>query len=178
MIGEGFLPDLVVLNAGVYEREEGFSLDRFDRLLGVNLRGALVWVEAFLPGFLERGSGHFAAVASLSAYYGTPGAAAYCAGKGALALAMESLRVRYQPQGIGFTTVYLGFMESAMTAGQKLPWLSCTPDQAAHRIARAVDRGRPTVHYPLLQSCAARFLAALPRGWYDGAVRKLYALTR
>lgn len=174
MMDAAFLPDAVFLNAGIdtLGPEEGFSTEAFEKVLQTNLYGALIWIEIFLPLFLKRGRGHFVATASLAAYHSWPRAAAYCASKGALRLAFEGLRTQFQPQGIGFTTIFLGPMKSPMTPNP--PPFSCTPEQAARAVSRAVSRRQRQIHYPRLLSAATLTLAHLPKFVYDPLIRRLH----
>lgn len=170
---DSFLPDVAILNAGINISgpADGFSLEYFKKVLDTNLKGALSWVEIFLPQFRQRGHGHFVAISSLSAYHATPRSAAYCASKTALRLAFESLRTQFQPRGIDFTTAILGFMKTGMTANRKPTPMGATAEEAARKVAQAVARRRRQIHYPLFLTGAALALVHCPKPLYDRAIR-------
>ncbi len=53
-----FLPDVVVLNAGIERKDllEGYKNRIAKEVFDVNFFGALIWVEIFINNFLKRGS--------------------------------------------------------------------------------------------------------------------------
>jgi len=61
-------PDVIVHAAGAFELSRLVEMDvaSFDRMLGVNLRAGFLLVKAFVPGMLERGSGHVVGIGSIA----------------------------------------------------------------------------------------------------------------
>ena len=53
----------------------------FDRMIAVNLRGPFLMIRAFLPGMLERDSGHIVSVGSIAGRHAFPANGAYSASK-------------------------------------------------------------------------------------------------
>jgi len=172
---EGFAPDLVILNAGINlpDLEPGFRLAAAEQVFRVNVFGALAWVERLLPRMLAARRGHFVAISSMSAFRTSGRSVAYAASKASLSMAFESLRFRYAAEPLRFTTVHLGPVDTAMWPGGKFPFL-LTPDEAARRILRAVERGRAVYDCPGPVVAAARLSALIP-GW---ALTKLERLAR
>jgi short-subunit dehydrogenase len=140
--------DQVIANAGVGEALPANHPDHVGNLehtLRVNFLGVVYAFEAALPAMLARGSGHLVAVASLAAYKGLPGSAAYCASKAAVFSYCEALRIELRGR-VDVTCVCPGFVTTPMTSRNTgpMPFL-LTADQAADRIARALKR-RPKVY--------------------------------
>ena len=59
--------------------------------------------------------------------------------KAALTRAFEALRGRYSREGITFTTIHLGAVDTGMGSGSS-SWFRLTSEQAVYRILAAVDR--------------------------------------
>lgn len=116
-------PDVLVLNAGVLEQGEveGFSEARWDRVLGVNLKGAFLCARAALPAMRRRGSGRIVAVGSISGTLGTPGAAAYNASKWGLTGFIKSLAEEGRAHGIFCATVLPGGVDTDMLKQTSFP---------------------------------------------------------
>jgi NAD(P)-dependent dehydrogenase (short-subunit alcohol dehydrogenase family) len=105
-------PDCVVINAGVLERGpiEEFTAAQWDRVLGVNLRGAFFCArEAF-----RAGARRIVAVGSISGTLGTPHAAAYNASKWGLTGLVKSLAEEGRERGIFCAAVLPGSTDTRM----------------------------------------------------------------
>lgn len=79
----GTVPDIVVHAAGAFGLAPVVetSVESFDRMIAVNLRAAFLLMHAFLPGMLERGSGHLLTVGSVAGRQAFPANGAYSASK-------------------------------------------------------------------------------------------------
>ena len=64
----GGTPDIVVNSAGAFELASivHTSVESFDRQMAVNLRAVFLLAHTFLPGMLERRSGHFVTIGSVA----------------------------------------------------------------------------------------------------------------
>lgn len=146
--------DVLINNAGIGHHGElaDMSLERWDRLLAVNLIGPLNHVYAFLPHFIERRSGHIVNVSSGQAYFRLPTWGAYAAIKAALGVFSEVLHFELRKYGIRVTTVYpfmvnTPFYENlkSETWGSRLsmkllPLYSQRPEKVGGIIFKAVRR--------------------------------------
>ena len=108
-------PEVVVLNAGVLERGpiEEFSDAQWDRVLGVNLKGAFLCARAAWPA-LRRMRGRAIAIGSISGTLGTPRAAAYNASKWGLTGFIKSLAEEGREQGVFCAIVLPGSVDTDM----------------------------------------------------------------
>jgi NAD(P)-dependent dehydrogenase (short-subunit alcohol dehydrogenase family) len=79
----GRAPDLVVCAAGVFHIApvDAMTLEELDLNLGVNLRGSILTVRAFLPALKARGRGILVQVGSVAGRRAFPGNGAYAASK-------------------------------------------------------------------------------------------------
>lgn len=158
-----FHPDVVILNAGINPERMGtpFSIDQFEEVVRTNLFGALVWVDVFLPTFLSQRRGQFAAISSSAAYRGDARWVAYCASKASLSRAFEALRGRYTSEGVRFTTVHLGAVETGMGALSHSPF-RLTEKQAVRRILAAVERRASSVTIPRVLRAMVELMRVFP----------------
>jgi short-subunit dehydrogenase len=163
--------DLLIHNAGVGKPTLAGApdLDDLEQMLRVNYLGGVYAVEAVLPGMLARGQGRIVAVSSLGARRGMAWSAGYSASKAALATYLESLRPPLRRRGIRVTTVFLGFVRTAMTAALPLglPILMMSPQAAARHILWAAVAGRREASYPRHQAVFAALLRRLPPWAFD-----------
>jgi short-subunit dehydrogenase len=163
--------DLLIHNAGVAKVTDARApdLDDLDEMLRVNYLGAVYALEAVLPGMLARGRGRVVAVNSLGARRGMAWSAGYAASKAALATYLESLRPALRRRGVTVTTIFLGFVRTAMTAALplKLPMLMLSPEQAARGILRAAAAGRREASLPLHQAWFTALMRPLPPWAFD-----------
>lgn len=155
-------PDLVIANAGISGSARD-SWSEVERILDVNVKGALATVHGVLPGMLARGRGQIALVSSLAAWYGIPLTPAYGASKAALKSYGEALRPWLAPLGIRVSVVLAGFVRSDMSArfrGPKAFMLEA--DDAAQRIVKGLAHDRARIAFPFPLTLGARALALLP----------------
>ncbi|MGH2449196.1 MAG: SDR family oxidoreductase [Chloroflexota bacterium] len=97
------------------------SIDQWDRILGVNLRGPFLVAKAAFPIMEQQGGGHVVNVASTAATRAWANAAAYHASKWGLVGLSRALGVEGRPHNIKVTTVIPG--------GMKTHWFDSFPEQ-------------------------------------------------
>ena len=102
--------DGLVLNAGVASRGEldVETMDGFDRVLSVNLRGVVLGLRAALPALRATGGGRIVVTASVSGLGGDAGLFAYNASKGAVVNLVRSVALDLAPEGIRINAVCPG----------------------------------------------------------------------
>jgi short-subunit dehydrogenase len=151
--------DYMVHNAGIALRERlvdtPIRLDQ--RVMATNYFGPLVLTKALLPSMLQRQSGCFVVVSSLSGKYGVPQLSSYAASKHALHGSFDSLRAEVHDRHIQVTIVIPGIIRTpiiqhALTGtgaqyGKAMPAYErgMDPDVCARRILRAVSRRKEEV---------------------------------
>jgi NADP-dependent 3-hydroxy acid dehydrogenase YdfG len=115
--------DVIVNNAGVAVGGAFLdtTLDDWDWLLGVNLRGVVHGCHYFIPKMVARGSGgHVVNVASILGIYPAPNVTAYVASKFAVRGFSQSLRVELAPHKIGVTAICPGMIATAIVADGRM----------------------------------------------------------
>jgi short-subunit dehydrogenase len=168
--------DLVIANAGVGGATRATAMDwrAVKRMLDVNVSAACVTIAAALPAMVQRGSGTVASVGSLAGFRGLAGSGAYCASKAAVHTFMESIRVDLRGTGVRAVTISPGYVKTEMTAKNEyaMPFLM-ELDDAVDVIVRAIDRGAPTVSFPLPLAAFVRGIGLLPRGVYEPLAKRI-----
>ena len=108
--------DVIVNNAGVAVGGTFLdtSLDDWDWLLGIILRGVVHGCHFFVPKMVERGGGHVINLSSILGLYPAPGVTAYVASKFAVLGFSQSLRAELEPHRVGVTAICPGMIATAI----------------------------------------------------------------
>ena len=91
------------------------SVEDFEQVMGVNVRGPFLCTRAVLPAMLRQGSGHVITIASIAGLVAFPQRCAYTASKGAAVMFTKSVAADYAAHGIRANAVCPGFVQSPMT---------------------------------------------------------------
>jgi NADP-dependent 3-hydroxy acid dehydrogenase YdfG len=110
VLAERGAPDIVVNNAGIFfiKPVAETTLDDFSRTIAVNLTAPFLVVRALVPPVVQRGSGHFVTVGSVSDHLPYTGSTAYAASKYGLRGMHEVLRAELSRTGVRTTLVSPG----------------------------------------------------------------------
>jgi len=168
--------DLVLANAGVGSTRPAAALSvaEVTALLAVNVTGACATLTAAVGPMVARGRGTLAAVTSLAGVRGMPLSGAYSASKAALSTYLETLRIELEPRGLRVVDVRPGFVETAMTAGNRFPMpFLLELDDAARRAVRALERGRAVAAFPWQLALPLRVAASSPPRVWQRLARRL-----
>jgi NAD(P)-dependent dehydrogenase (short-subunit alcohol dehydrogenase family) len=108
--------DLIFNNAGIAVggRVEELSLDHWDRVIDVNLRGVVHGVHAAYPLMLSQGNGHIVNTASLAGLVPGPMLAPYAAAKHAVVGLSLALRAEAAGRGVRVSVVCPGFVDTPL----------------------------------------------------------------
>jgi NAD(P)-dependent dehydrogenase (short-subunit alcohol dehydrogenase family) len=109
--------DVLVNNAAVSAAPiglEDFPIELWDRILGVNLRGALLCAQALVPMMFQRQAGSIVNVASIGAQVPTR-AGAYGPAKAALGALTRQMAVEWGPRGIRANSVSPGMIRTPLS---------------------------------------------------------------
>ncbi|MFZ1682325.1 MAG: SDR family oxidoreductase, partial [Rhizobiaceae bacterium] len=94
---------------------EDISLDLWDRVMQVNIRGTWLMVRACAPMLRAVGSGRVVNIASDTALWGAPRLLSYTASKGAIIAMTRSLARELGPDRVGVTCVAPGILTTEST---------------------------------------------------------------
>lgn len=129
--------DVLVNNAGIHFARaiDEYSDEEIDRLLSVNLKGALYTVRSALP-LLRHTRGAIVSVSSMTGLVGQDRGAVYVATKGALIALTKALALELAPDGIRVNCVCPAGVDTPLMR----TWAETLPDP------QAVLRGQAEMH--------------------------------
>lgn len=107
--------DGLVNAAGILRHEREWLAEDFEAVLRVNVTAGFALSTALLPR-LEAAGGSVVMFASMWSIFGSAGAPAYTASKGAVAAVTRSMAVAWAPRGVRVNAVAPGWVETAMSA--------------------------------------------------------------
>lgn len=165
--------DLLVANAGIDSPGaiEDYDWRKAKRHFDINTLPNYVLFCVFLPRFLARGHGHVTAIVSLGGLLGTPYEHAYNASKSALRMLVDGLRAETRGRGVGFTSVFPGYLQGRMIEGNQYDVKKTTPMRvAAEKIVAATLARRPVLKFPFLAALKIIIAGLLPTALRDRAV--------
>ncbi len=94
---------------------DALTIETWDRVMSVNVRGTWLVTRAFAPMLVASGSGRIVNLASDTALWGAPRLLAYTSSKGAVMAMTRSLARELGPRGVGITCVAPGIMRCEAT---------------------------------------------------------------
>ena len=90
------------------------TIENFDRVISVNLRGVFLCMQAQLRVMVPRKSGAIVNIASVAGLVGFAGLPAYCASKGGVVQLSKTAAIEYAEQGIRVNAVCPGAIKTEM----------------------------------------------------------------
>ena len=162
IIAEQGIPDILVNNAGSgqWKFVDETTPEEAVQMMAVPYVAAFSITRAFLPGMLERNSGHIVNVSSVASRFVWPGATAYIAARWAVRGFTEALRADLDRTKIGVTlyesgVVRSGYWEHNPGSRERVPGMGklvpeLTPEAAARALVRGIERERKLVVAPFM----------------------------
>jgi NADP-dependent 3-hydroxy acid dehydrogenase YdfG len=131
------VPDVVVNNAGLFfiKPLAETTVTDFTATLATNLTAPFLVARALVPRMMQRGSGHFVTIGSISDHIGFPGSSAYAASKFGVRGVHEVIRAEAAHSGVRATLISPGPVDTAI-------WDDVDPDNKPGFTKRA-DMMRP-----------------------------------
>ena len=175
--------DIVVNNAGVGGTAgliEDISLEDWDWVIDINLKGVVRGCKVFTPLFKDQKSGYFVNIASCAGLMNAPMMSNYNVTKAGVISLSETLRIELEPFNIGTSVVCPAFFPTNLTENLKstmgggvqnrvnklMKRSGVTATQVAQDIVEAVDKKQFLVVTHRLE----KNLWKLKRHWPDGFV--------
>jgi 2-hydroxycyclohexanecarboxyl-CoA dehydrogenase len=134
--------DILVNNAGwdIFKPFTKTVPAEWDKLIAINLTGALHMHHAVLPGMVARGGGHIVNIASDAARGGSSGEAVYAACKGGLVALSKTLAREHARHNIKVNVVCPGPTDTALLAG--FAEGASNPEKLLESFKKAIPLGR------------------------------------
>jgi NAD(P)-dependent dehydrogenase (short-subunit alcohol dehydrogenase family) len=163
--------DVLYNNAGIMPESDhsviDTSVEDWDRVMAVNVRGVFLGCKYAIPKMVEQGSGSIINISSFVALMGCSNPQdAYTASKGAVLALTRSLAVQFAPRGVRTNAILPGPVETPLL----MDWL--VKDEEAKRIRLARN---PTGRFGKPEEIAymAIYLASDESRWTNGAAMVL-----
>lgn len=150
--------DVLLNNAGIGSTADPVecSVEDWDHVFAVNVRGVFLGTKFALPHMLEQGAGSIVNTSSVAGIIGLPNRASYCASKGAVTAFTKQVAVQYAGTGVRCNCVCPGTVDS--------PWVGRlmdeTEDPAATRAALIARQPLGRLGQPEEIAKAALYLAS------------------
>ena len=146
--------DGIINNAGIVQpfvRLNDLDYATIDRVLNVNLLGAVYVTKAFLPYLMLRPEAHIANLSSMGGFVPVPGQTIYCAAKAAVKLMTEGLASELMGTSVKVSVVCPGAVATnilensgvagpSMKAGESSSLKPLSSKEAASIIIRGIER--------------------------------------
>jgi NAD(P)-dependent dehydrogenase (short-subunit alcohol dehydrogenase family) len=149
---------------GVGGEVDSYTLDDWNDVFDVNLRGVVHGIQAVYPIMIRQHSGHIVNTASMSGLVASPGSVSYTATKHAVVGISKALRVEAERHGVQVSVFCPGAIRTPILTGGKygrIPGISdeellkswerlrpMAPEKFAERALRAVLRGDAIIVVP------------------------------
>jgi NAD(P)-dependent dehydrogenase (short-subunit alcohol dehydrogenase family) len=136
--------DVLFNNAGidgVLGPIEECTLENFEHVIGVNLRGVFLGIKTALPVMKRQGSGSIVNTASVAGMVGMPMLGAYCASKGGVVQLTKAVAGEVAAQGIRVNALCPGAIDTPLL--QKLTEIHPDLTSASDMMTPMARRGRP-----------------------------------
>ena len=158
-------PDLLILNAGIYEPVsiEKFSVETFVKQSEINYLGVIKSFDAFIKKMMLRRVGTVLIMSSIAGWIGLPKASAYAPTKSALRLFAQSIRYELSKYNIIVKLCSPGFVNTKAVKVNdfKMPGL-VEPNVAAKIILKNINSNKFEITFPWFFSTLMKFLTYLP----------------
>lgn len=170
--------DVAWVNSGIGGETSYRKWDwqRVESLIDTNLKGALYTAHTCLQHMVPQNRGTLVGISSVAAMRGLAGRPVYSFTKLAVAYYMEAMAAEL-PQ-IQFTTIYPGFVDTALNRNNPNRLWLMTPDRAAQLMMTVVAKRKREYIYPWQMRWIFRLVRALPAGIYRWVGGKMIELSR
>jgi len=154
--------DVLVNNAGITKdaRLVKMSVEQFDAVIDVNLRGVFHCAQAVAPSMIEQGAGVILNASSVVGIYGNYGQTNYAASKFGVIGFTKTWSRELGPKGVRVNAVAPGFVET--------PILATIPDKVLQQMREQVPLHR--LGRPEEIASVYAFLASDDASYVNGAV--------
>ncbi len=111
--------DILVNNAGIAVRKQPheYSVDEWDQVLDINLKGTFLCARAAYPHMVEAGGGSIVNIGSMTSIFGSDWVSSYSASKGGVVQLSRSLAIAWALKGIRVNAILPGWIRTDLTSG-------------------------------------------------------------
>tara|TARA_B110000263_G_scaffold43448_1_gene35401 strand:- start:120 stop:881 length:762 start_codon:yes stop_codon:yes gene_type:complete len=172
--------DLAILNAAAYSpnKNQNFSIENYEQLIDVNLKGTLYCIEMLLKQITDNNECHIAIVSSPVGYRGLPTAGAYGLTKAGLINLAESLYFDLKKNNFKISVINPGFIKSESTNLNTFPMPFLKSSEfAADKIYKGLTgKYKFEIFFPWFFLILLKFIRILPYSLYFYLIKKITKL--
>lgn len=106
---------LNVAGVNVRKRVENYTMEEYDRILDINLRGHFVVAQAAGRQMLARGRGSIINIDSLNTYAPLTGVTPYAMSKGGVSMMTRGMALEWGPRGVRVNAIAPGFFPTDLS---------------------------------------------------------------
>lgn len=160
--------DIVIAGTGELGDQEAarHSVERTKAIIDSNFTGIATAFSVAADIMEAQGRGSLVVLSSVAGERGRQSNYTYGAAKSGMAAFMQGLRNRLWPAGVRVVTIKLGFINTRMVAGKAGMFLVAEPEDAATRIAAAVDSGSEVVYFPFFWRYIMLVIRSIPETFF------------
>ncbi len=126
----------------------GLTEERWDHVVGVDLKGVWLGMRAVIPSMIEQGGGRICNVASMAALRGLPNLAAYSAAKGGVAALTRQAAIEYAADNVLVNCIAPGTIDTPILAGvQPQDLATFASSHAVNRLGQPGEVAAMMVHF-------------------------------
>lgn len=167
--------DSVIYLAADYQPASVMDMDleAAERIINVNLMGALRLLNAIAPWIRQGRISQIALCGSVAGYVGLPNGQPYSATKAAIMSIAESLRAELDDT-VDVKLISPGFVRTPMTDKNTFAMpMIISPEEAAKAIVQGLGSSAFEIHFPKRFTWIMRFLAMMPYRLYFLVAKKM-----
>ena len=133
--------DILINNAGIAVRKQpqDYSVDDWDQVLDINLKGTFLCARAVYPHMVEAGGGSIVNIGSMTSIFGSDWVSSYSASKGGVVQFTRSLAIAWAGEGIRVNAILPGWIRTELTSGY---WTNPDNQDRFGLINRRIPAGR------------------------------------
>lgn len=158
--------DVVFIPAGlVAKHDEGLAnTGEINSIAKVNYLSTILFIGQFVAYFMEKGEGKVVVFSSIAAAAPRKRNIVYASAKKALETYCTGMQHYLAKTGIDIQVYALGYVDTAMTFGEKLLFPVISPEQVANYVINNLDKNIRFRYYPRFWTAITWILKKLP--WF------------
>ena len=178
--------DILINNGGISQRSlaKDTLIDVDRRIMEVDFFGTIALTKYILPHFIQRKSGHYVTITSVTGLVGTPYRTGYSAAKHALHGFFDALRAEVWSDNISVTLVLPGWIKTNISVnalsgdGSKHNQMDTTtaggltPEKLARLMCNAIQKKKKEVYIAGAKETLAIYLKRYVPGIFSNILRK------
>lgn len=156
--------DIIVLNAGIGNKNFDFEWASEKNVIDVNVTGFCALLNTAYHHFVKQNSGHIVSISSIASLLPNPGSAVYNASKAFVSNYVRGIRLKLMSKGIPVyvTDIKPGYVHTPMTEGQKNMFWVSSVEKATRQTLHAIQKKKRLAYITRRWRLVAWLLKIIP----------------